>query len=222
VYTGDYGRILDATAVAARHATNVVSAVTFDYRGADTMGEEFILFAAVVGVALLLRAQREEVERPPHDEAAGRVVPRPSDAVRMLGLGTVGPVVALGVYVVAHGHLSPGGGFQGGVALAGALMLVYLAGEYLAFKRVGPVEMIDLAEGVGAGGYVVIGVSSLALGSAFLHNFLPLGTIGELDSAGVIPLINVAVALEVAAGFSLLLSEFLEQTLVVRRAERDS
>ena len=63
-YRGPYGDILNRNAVQERHATNVVNSVTFDYRGIDTAGEEFILFAAVMGVTLLLRRQRQEEEGP--------------------------------------------------------------------------------------------------------------------------------------------------------------
>jgi multicomponent Na+:H+ antiporter subunit B len=209
--------VLNAVAVGERKATNVVAAVTFDYRGVDTMGEEYILFAAVVGVAIVLRAQREETEQPPDEDAADRRAPGTSNAVRALGLALVGPVVLFGIYVVAHGHLSPGGGFQGGVVLATGALLVYLSGEYVTLRKVRPVALIDLAEGSGAAGYVAIGFLGLAAGAAFLENVLPLGQPGALLSAGTMPLINLAVGLEVAGGFVLLLSEFLEQTLVLRR-----
>jgi multicomponent Na+:H+ antiporter subunit B len=52
---------------------------------------------------------------------------------------------------------------------------------------------------------------------SFLQNFLPLGTIGDVFSSGTIQLLSVAVGLEVAGGFVLLLSEFLDQTIVLRR-----
>jgi multicomponent Na+:H+ antiporter subunit B len=217
VYPGPYGDVLNQVAVAERKATNVVAAVTFDYRGVDTMGEEYILFAAVVGVAVLLRAQRGEVEEPPDEDAADRRAPGTSNAVRVLGLALVGPVVLFGLYMVAHGHLTPGGGFQGGVVLATGALLVYLSGEYVTLRKVRPVALIDLAESSGAGGYVAVGLLGLAAGAAFLANVLPLGRPGALLSAGTIPPINLAVGLEVAAGFVLLLSEFLEQTLVLRR-----
>src|SRR3954468_4155114 len=119
-YSGIYGLALEHVAVAQRHATDIVGAVTFDYRGFDTLGEEFILFAAAVGCAILLRAQRGERAV---EDATGRadrsadVVARP---VRALGAALVAPTVVLGAYVVAHGHLTPGGGFQGGVILAAA------------------------------------------------------------------------------------------------------
>jgi len=78
---GPYGALLNRVAVPERHATNVVAAVTFDYRGFDTLGEEFILFAAVIGVAILLRAMRGEAERLPEEAARGRRVPGTSNAV---------------------------------------------------------------------------------------------------------------------------------------------
>jgi multicomponent Na+:H+ antiporter subunit B len=217
VYRGPYGDVLNRVAVAERKATNVVAAVTFDYRGVDTLGEEFILFAAVVGVAILLRAQRGETEQPPDEDAADRHAPGTSDAVRVVGLTLLGPVVLFGIYVVTHGHLSPGGGFQGGVVLATGALLVYLSGEFVTLRRVSPENLLDLGESAGAAGYLAIGFLGVAAGATFLANVLPLGQPGALLSAGTIPLINLVVGLEVASGFVLLLYEFLEQTLVLRR-----
>jgi multicomponent Na+:H+ antiporter subunit B len=219
-FAGAYSQLLNATAVAERSATNVVASITFDYRGFDTMGEEFILFAAVVGVAILLRAQRDEEEGQPEEEVTGRHAPATSNAVRAVGLAMVGPIVVFGIYVVAHGHLTPGGGFQGGVVLATGALLVYLSGEYVTLRLVRPQHLIDAAESTGAGGYVVIGLLGLVVGTSFLDNFLPLGQPGALLSSGTIVPINVAVGLEVAAGFVLLISEFLEQTLVVHQREK--
>jgi multicomponent Na+:H+ antiporter subunit B len=216
-YAGPYGDVLNQVAVAERKATNVVASVTFDYRGVDTMGEEFILFAAVMGVAILLRAQRDETEQPPDEDAADRNAPATSNAVRVIGLALVGPVVLFGLYLVVHGHLTPGGGFQGGVVLATAALLVWLSGEYVTLRRVSPELVGDLAESVGAATYVVIGLFGVAAGATFLANVLPLGQPGALLSAGTIPPINAAVGLEVAGGFVLLVYEFLEQTLVIRR-----
>jgi multicomponent Na+:H+ antiporter subunit B len=219
-YRGPYGDVLNAVSVPERHITDVVTAVNFDYRGFDTLGEEFILFAAVIGVAILLRAQRDEEEREPLESAFGRSAPRTSDAVRGLAIGLVGPTVVTGLYIVAHGHLTPGGGFQGGVVLATALVLVYLAGEYSFLRRAAPMSLVEVTEAVGGGGFAVIGLLGVISGVAYLENVLPLGEIGALNSAGTVPLINVAVGLEVAAGFVLILVEFLEQTLMVRLKEQ--
>jgi multicomponent Na+:H+ antiporter subunit B len=215
VYRGPYGLVLNQVATAERHATNVVAAVTFDYRGTDTMGEEVILFSAVIGVAILLRAMRGEAEHEPEESARGRRVPGTSDAVRVGGLTLLGPIVLFGIYMVTHGHLSPGGGFQGGVVLSTGALLVYLSGEYVTLRRVRPESAMDSGEALGAGGYLVVGLFGLVAGGAFLTNALPLGTAGTLLSAGTVPVINLAVGMEVAAGFTLLLSEFLEQTLVL-------
>jgi multicomponent Na+:H+ antiporter subunit B len=216
-YGGPYGDILNRVAVPERSTTDVVTAVNFDYRGFDTLGEEFILFAAVIAVASILRTLHGERSRPPDDDAAGRNVPATSLLVRVTGLGLVAPVILVGIYIVAHGHQTPGGGFQGGVILATALLLVYLAGDYATMRAVGPTWLIELAEGVGTAGFALIGAAGLVAGTAFFENVLGKGTPGELLSAGTIPLSNAAVGLAVTGGFVFMLSEFLEQTLIRRR-----
>jgi multicomponent Na+:H+ antiporter subunit B len=215
-YRGPYGNLILENELAQRRALSTVAAVTFDYRGFDTLGEEFILFAAVIGVTLLLRVQPDEVESTvgPRQESSP---PPTSEAVFALGMGLVGPTVLFGIYVVTHGHLSPGGGFQGGVVLAAGLLLVYLSGRFAHYRRLTPVPLIDSAEAFGAGGYAVVGLLGLVAGAAFLENVLPLGSPGELFSSGTIFLINVVVGLEVAAAFVLLLDEFLEQAVLIHR-----
>jgi multicomponent Na+:H+ antiporter subunit B len=204
-FNGEYGQILNGVAGSERHVTNVVSSVVFDYRGFDTLGEEFILFSAVMGVALLLREARDKRERP-RDEVR-------SDAVRVLGLGMVGPAVVFGLYIVAHGILTPGGGFQGGVALASAALLLYAGGRYRAFRAATPQHLVDLAEGSGAGGYVAVGIASLVAGGAYLENFIGLGTKGTLAAAGTISVLNVASSIAVSAAVILLCHEFLEEVM---------
>jgi multicomponent Na+:H+ antiporter subunit B len=104
-YAHAYGLTLDRVAVPERHVTNIVSAIVFDYRGTDTMVEELILFCAVMAVALLLRDVREEDAERAVDEARPR-------AVRVGGRLAVGVTIVLGLTVVAHGYITPGGGFQ--------------------------------------------------------------------------------------------------------------
>ena len=217
-YRGPLGDIYNGLSVPERSSTDVVTTVNFDFRGFDTLGEEFILFAAVVGVASLLRRLRgEREERDPDDDALGRHVPETSLAIRALGLGLVAPTVLIGLYIVGHGHQTPGGGFQGGVILASALLLTYLAGDYLTIRRVGPIGLIEAAEGAGTSGFVLIAAAGLVFAGAFFENWLPVGVPGQLLSAGTIPLDNVAVGLAVAGGFCFMLIEFLQQTLVRRR-----
>jgi multicomponent Na+:H+ antiporter subunit B len=217
-YRGPYGDVLNQVALYERHTTDIVTAVNFDYRGFDTLSEEFILFISVVGVTLLLRKQKQEQEDESgmEDESPERHVPEPSDAIKVLTLALVGPLVLFGLYIVTHGQLSPGGGFQGGVILATAPLLVYVAGDYKTFKHITSHTLVELAEAAGAGGYVLIGLIGIVLGMNFLQNFLPLGQTGSINSAGTIALISISVGLEVAAGFVLLLYAFLEQTLEIR------
>jgi multicomponent Na+:H+ antiporter subunit B len=217
-YPGPYGFILNHVAVAQTNATGVVSAVNFEYRAVDTVGEEFILFAAAAGVSVVLRRLRDERKRSAVDEAADRDVPPTSGAVRMLALLFTGPVIVVGWWLASHAQTNPSGGFQGGVILASALILVYLSGEFLVFKRFSPVDLTDVVEAVGAGGFAAIGVSAVAMGLPYLDNFLPLGsTPGAVSSSGTIALISFFVGLEVAAAFILIVGELLEQTLLIRQ-----
>jgi multicomponent Na+:H+ antiporter subunit B len=121
----------------------------------------------------------------------------------------VAPAVVLGVYVVTHGHLNPGGGFQGGVILATAAFIALLGGRRLQVSRLLGKEVSEVAHSVGAGGFVAVGTATLGLGAAFLQNLMPLGTTGQLNAAGFIPIVNALVGLEVAAAFVLIVSEFL-------------
>ena len=210
-----YGQVINKVAVEERSTTGVVTAVNFDYRAFDTLGEEFILFAAVLVLVLLLRRLGQERRAPlPHD---ARRTHATSAAVRLTCAALVGPTVVLAVYITGHGHLTPGGGFQGGVIAATALLLVYLGSDYATMRRLRPLPLVESAKAGGAGAFVLIGLAGLIAAGAFLENFLPLGKPGELVAAGTIPLLSVAVGLEVAGGFVLLLSEFLDQLLVIRR-----
>jgi multicomponent Na+:H+ antiporter subunit B len=217
-YPGPYGNIINRVAVAQTNATGVVSAVNFEYRGFDTLGEEFILFTAATGVAIVLRHLRGERERSALDEAKDRQVPATSGAIRMIALLFTGPTVVIGWYLATHAQTSPSGGFQGGVVLATAFIMIYLAGEFLVFERVSPVDVTDAVEAVGAGGFAAVGVTAVALSLPYLTNYLPLGSKpGAVSSSGTIALISFLVGIEVAAAFILIVGELLEQTLTIRQ-----
>ncbi|MFN2474999.1 MAG: MnhB domain-containing protein [Chthoniobacterales bacterium] len=211
-YPGPYGDMMNSLAPYERQVTNVVTAINFDYRGLDTLGEEFILFAAVSGLVLLLRGRQGESPNAPAAPSLDRKAEPSSDAVRWLSFGLIALINLFGTYMVVHGHLSPGGGFQGGAILGTASMLVYVAFGYRVYRKTTPKEWVEIVEAIGAGSYAVIGIGALLAGGAFLQNVLPLGTRENLFSGGTIPLINFAVGLEVAAGFALLFIEFLEET----------
>jgi multicomponent Na+:H+ antiporter subunit B len=205
-YVGPYGYLLNHVAVPERHMTNVVTAVVFDYRGFDTMGEEFILLGAVTGVALLLRSQ----ERPEDvQEGVG------SDTVRVVGIVLAGAALLVGLWLIAFGFVTPGGGFQGGVIVAGAIFCVFLCADFRAWRGVASQTVLDPLEGLGAAGYVVIGLAALISGYPFLTNeLLGPGVPGTLHSGGTGPFINWCVAFAVSAGILILFTEFLEEYIV--------
>lgn len=232
-YPGPYGDLIEKGGESATHATDLVTAVNFDYRAFDTLGEEFILFAAVLGMAIVLRDRRGERKRAPEEVESNPGVPssgytretdrangsggiaRPSAALALVGLALVGPLIVLGLEIVSHGHLTPGGGFQGGLPLGAAAFLAFLAGEYVAMKRIAPHAAVQFGEAAGAAGYALVGLGGLLFAGTFFQNFVSRGEPGRLLSAGTIPLSNLAVGLEVAGAFLLLWVEFSDQALLV-------
>ena len=204
-FNGALGLLLNDVTVPERHVSNVVTEIVFDYRGFDTMGEEFILFASVVGIVLLLRAKGRETR-------SGAVTT--VKVVRATGVLAVGVCVLVGLWIVAFGFVTPGGGFQGGVAIAAGAFLLYLATSYGRWRRFARTSVLDPLEAIGAGGYVVIGIAALISGLPFLTNLLDPGTTGTLRSGGSAIFVNWAVALEVAAANLVLITEFLEEYIV--------
>jgi multicomponent Na+:H+ antiporter subunit B len=206
------------SAALSHHTANVISSVNFDLRALDTLGEEFVLFAAAIAALLLLRRFHDEEDRDSGDSFGPRDL---WSAVNLLGFALLAPTLMVGLYVVANGAISPGGGFQGGAVLATGLHLAYLAGDYRVLQRIRPVAVFDVAEAVGAAGFVLLGVSALFVGDSFLTNWLPTGTVGDLASAGMVELFNVAVGMEVASALVLLLAKFLDQALLVHEESAD-
>jgi multicomponent Na+:H+ antiporter subunit B len=109
-----------------------------------------------------------------------------------------------GAYVVAHGHLTPGGGFPGGVIIAASVVMLILAyGMDWIQGRVG-FKHAEVMESAGLVAIFVIGLLGFLLGSFFLQNVLPMGRLGQLFSGGDLPLLYLAVGIEVAAGIFLI------------------
>lgn len=212
-YRGPYGDMISRLAVYERHATDTVNAINYDYRGFDTLGEEFILFTAVVGVMMLLR--REEGTRTRPLTQSGKVADRPtlSVAVRSANLPAMLVTIIFGFYIGLHGQLTPGGGFQAGVILASALFMVYLAENTDAFQRLTSHAVVEIVEAIGAGAYALIGLAPLCFGLPLLTNALPLGKTGDVFSSGNIALISATVGVEVTAAFLLVIYTYLEEII---------
>lgn len=213
-FHGALGHAVMARELRARHATDYVTALNFDLRAFDTVGEEAILFAAVTGVVTLMRNMREEEESERRPSSGEHRFQGASEALRVQALLMVALIIAFGVYLDLHGALTPGGGFQAGVVLAAGPGVVMLAGRYLTLRKVAPQWVLEMLESGGAAGFVLIGIGGLVFGSIFLRNFLPYGTPDMLLSAGIMPLVSIAVGLEVTGGLLLIFSEMLNQSLL--------
>jgi multicomponent Na+:H+ antiporter subunit B len=112
---------------------------------------------------------------------------------------TVGLIFLYGVYILCHGHVSPGGGFAGGVIIALSFIHLMLAyGKDAAFKKL-PKQAASFFESTGAILFLSIALLGF-LGGYFFLNFIPKGEPFKLFSAGIIPLCNIAISLKVGAG----------------------
>lgn len=115
----------------------------------------------------------------------------------------VGLILLYGAYIVLHGHLSPGGGFGGGVVLALGLLAVLLAygrEETLKWLRLGRLKDLERASPLL---FVLVGMAGMAAGGAFLANVLSKGRLFALLSSGLILPLNIVIGLKV--GLSLFL-----------------
>ena len=210
-----YGDAINNAAPPERHVTNITSAVNFDYRGFDTLGEEFMLLCAVTGVTVLLRGTRGEGNTARPGRTGNRPVLPRTDAIVLIGR-LLSPVLLLyGLYVALHAMTTPGGGFQGGVVLASGALLIFLTDGYQQWRRLVLSEVMDACEGLGATLYALCGFAGVALGLPFLQNMLPLGSLGDLFSGGLMLVENAGVTMAVAGGFLVVFIEFLEETRVI-------
>ena len=108
------------------------------------------------------------------------------------------------LYLIANGHLTPGGGFQGGAVAGSAFILVAIAMGYGKAGKLFKVLKLSVIESVGGSLYILIALAGLAVGGALLENsgvLFPHGTIGALFSAGFMLPLNFAIGFKVAAGF---------------------
>ena len=114
-----------------------------------------------------------------------------------------------GLYIIAHGHLTPGGGFQGGAVVASACAMVLVAfGSTWTLGKIKE-KRLSVFESLGALGFIILALLGLVFGAVFFKNFLvdnaylfgnPALGLADINTAGVLPLMNFAVGLKVIAG----------------------
>ena len=126
--------------------------------------------------------------------------------VRTIAHLIIGFIITFGLYIILFGHLTPGGGFAGGMIVAlGHMMLMLSSGKAAACAYM-PERAASLLDSIGAMGFLCIALLGYTGGFFFL-NFLvdQWGKEFELISAGTIPLSNIAIGLKVGASLFLVL-----------------
>ena len=107
-----------------------------------------------------------------------------------------------GIYITLYGHLTPGGGFAGGVIIACAFVLMILAfGKERALKRISKSVAMEL-DSIGALMFLLVAMMGMFLGGSFFMNFIQKNNPGQdfaLLSAGTIVLSNIAIAIKVGS-----------------------
>jgi len=175
-------------------ASNLVSAILFDYRALDTLGEATVIYTAVCGIAMLFSRSKYRKS----STGLSFIVKR--------SLGFVIPFILLyAAGIVLMGHLTPGGGFQGGAVFATMTILFCIVyGSNFEAARINP-KVKEFIESSGAVMFTLIGLVGLIAGAGFLANSaagFPTGRVGSVLSGGTIPLLNIAVGMKVGAGLS--------------------
>ena len=166
-------------------ATNIVTSVVVNYRGFDTLGEVTVLFLAAIGLsAVLHRAEKRQ-----------RKEGRRSSLILYTGCRFLFPLILLfGTYIFIHGHLTPGGGFQGGAIIASGFLLTILGcWKWGGINK----NAFKITESISGLVFVVVGLLGLLYSGYFLANYLPKGLPNNLFSAGIIPIIYVAIGFKV-------------------------
>jgi multicomponent Na+:H+ antiporter subunit B len=118
-------------------------------------------------------------------------------------------IFVFGIYVTIHGHLTPGGGFAGGAILAGSIFLGILAYGVVGAIRESPLQRkkrtASISEASGILLFWLIAVVGFVMTGTFFLNFLGQGHRFHVFSGGIIPLCNIAIAIEVGAAISAIL-----------------
>ena len=183
----NFGRRYNSRGLEETKAANIVAAVVVNYRGFDTLGEVTVLFIAAVGLAAVLHTRKEE---------AAQAGAEPASLIVLTGCRLLFPLILLlGAYVFVHGHLTPGGGFQGGAVVASGFLLISLGCRGRGLRSAG----LAVTESLAGLAFVVVALLGLVVGGSFLLNFLPEGSAFALFSGGVIPIIYVAIGLKVGS-----------------------
>lgn len=182
---------------------NVITGILLNFRALDTLGEVAVLFMVAAGVGLVLSKQGETRDAPLAREPDKAV---PSSEIVQSGADLLFPLISMfAAYIIMNGHLSAGGGFQGGAVIASAVMLLLLAKPGYPLS-VGILSAVESLAGVL---FVVTGVAGLIFAGGFLDSrVLPLGEFGAFFSAGAIPVLSALLGIKVGCELSVVIDRF--------------
>lgn len=202
IVPGQLAEHIIRTGVTETGSLNLVTAILYDYRAFDSLGESTVVFAAVSAIVLIL---------------SFKTLPVSSHGLSFIVKRTFGfltPFIFLfGLYIITHGHISPGGGFQGGVILASiSIIFSIVYGSSFDYQKYSPKFKTTLETG-GALLFVLVGGIGIITEGFFLANLGPLfGQNGSLISAGSIPLINLGVGFKIGAGLAIIFYSMIQKT----------
>ncbi|MDA3932698.1 MAG: Na(+)/H(+) antiporter subunit B [Tenericutes bacterium] len=192
------GLYLSETNVEEVGSANLVTSIVLGFRTFDTLGEVTVLFISSLGVAFILGGTKQK---------RLDLKFKPNFMLRVGSNILLVIILITSFYIILHGHLSPGGGFPGGAMIASSVLLLYLADDRFRSN----IKGFKVLEGVAGSLFVVIGLLGLVFATAFFANYLPTGIIGNLLSAGIIPILYVLVGLKVGSEIAGIIDNFLTE-----------
>jgi multicomponent Na+:H+ antiporter subunit B len=182
-------------------APNVITGILLTYRAFDTLGEVAVLFMVAAGVGLVLGASAKGESAEAESEKA-----TPASEIVQSAAQIMVPLIAIfAAYIIMNGHISAGGGFQGGAVIASAVMLLLLANPSHKLNA----AFLSITESVAGVLFVLVGIAGLIFAGGFLDNrVLPLGQFGAFFSAGAIPVLSVLLGVKVGCELAVILDRF--------------
>lgn len=184
-------------------AINLVTSVLYDYRAFDTLGETTVLLTAATILSFMVPVRK-----------AAMLSTRFTMMVDQTLKWMIPFLAVLGAYLIFFGHLSPGGGFVGGVVLAIIpILLTITYGVEISEYKFKPTQK-KVVEDIGVIGFILLGLLGISTGSNFLANgqahFGP-GNTGELISAGLIPCLNIMIGIKVGASMAIIFNSLMKE-----------
>ncbi|MFZ5690981.1 MAG: hydrogen gas-evolving membrane-bound hydrogenase subunit E [Pseudomonadota bacterium] len=181
-------------------APNVITGILLTFRAFDTLGEVAVLFMVAAGVGLVLSGKTAA------DATRTQEAKTPASEIVRTATQVLMPLIAIfAAYIIMNGHISAGGGFQGGAVIASAVLLLLLANPSQDLHA----AFLSITESLAGVLFVLVGIAGLVAAGGFLDNrVLPLGSFGAFFSAGAIPVLSVLLGVKVGCELSVILDRF--------------